>query len=312
MFANSAVAVGGPYDGIVTLNSAQPLQFTRPTSVGKYDALRATEHEIDEVLGFGSSLDAGSADIRPQDLFSWSSPGTRSLSTSGARYFSIDSGNTNLVNFNQNSHGDFGDWLSAVCPSAMPDVQDAFECTGQIADVTETSPEGINLDVIGYDLASANPTPTPTPTTTPTATPTATPTPTPTPTPTATPTPTPIPIPPKVSLFVSPTSIGKTGTASLTASVSSANPTQPIVVNYSMSGNAILNSDYTLSGTPNQITILPSQASGSITLTAITMKTRGREKATMTINPGIGYSLPTIGKRMKVKPPKVTVIISNR
>ena len=79
-----------------------------------------------------------------------------------------------------------------------------------------------------------------------------------------------------------------------------------------MSGNAILNSDYSLSGPPNQITIMPNQMSGTVTLTAITMKTKGREKATMTINAGTGYSLPTVGKRMKVKPPKVTVIISNK
>jgi hypothetical protein len=31
-------------------------------------------------------------------------------------------------------------------------VQDAFGCTGQSSDVAATSPEGINLDVIGYDL----------------------------------------------------------------------------------------------------------------------------------------------------------------
>jgi len=31
-------------------------------------------------------------------------------------------------------------------------VQNAFVCPGQFADVTASSPEGINLDVIGYDL----------------------------------------------------------------------------------------------------------------------------------------------------------------
>jgi hypothetical protein len=79
-----------------------------------------------------------------------------------------------------------------------------------------------------------------------------------------------------------------------------------------MSGNAIINGDYTLSGTPGQITILPNQSSGSVTLTAITAKTRGREKAIMTIGPGSGYSLPTVGKRNRVKPPKATVTINNR
>jgi Divergent InlB B-repeat domain len=156
MFADSTVAPGGPYDGIVTLNSSQPFLFTRPPSGSKFDALRATEHEIDEVLGLGSRLQDGSSDLRPQDLFSWAAPGTRNVSSTGSRYFSINSGNTNIVAFSQNADGDFGDWLSGTCPQANPYVQNAFGCKGQFSDVTATSPEGINLDVIGYDnLAGA-------------------------------------------------------------------------------------------------------------------------------------------------------------
>jgi hypothetical protein len=156
MFADGSVGAGGPYDGIVTLNSAQPWQFTRPTSANNYDALRSTEHEIDEVIGLGSLLNTSSTNYRPQDLFSWSAPGVRSISSSGTRYFSINSGNTNIVGFNQNSNGDFGDWISPSCPQANPYVQNAFSCAGQFSDVTETSPEGINLDVIGYDLVTGN------------------------------------------------------------------------------------------------------------------------------------------------------------
>jgi hypothetical protein len=85
--------------------------------------------------------------------------------TTGARYFSIDGGTTDLVGFNQTSPGDFGDWLSGTCPQATPFVQNAFSCAGQTADVTGTSPEGINLDVIGYDLISARTTTTTTTTT---------------------------------------------------------------------------------------------------------------------------------------------------
>ncbi len=151
MSANGSL--GGPYDGIVTLNSSDPFQFTRPPSASNYDAQRSTEHEIDEVIGFGS--DARLSNLRPQDLFSWSSTGHRNVSSTGARYFSINSGSTNIVNFNQNSNGDFGDWLSPACPQAHPYVQNAFVCAGQSSDVTATSPEGVNLDVIGYDLAGA-------------------------------------------------------------------------------------------------------------------------------------------------------------
>src|SRR5205807_41708 len=51
--------------------------------------------------------------------------------------------------------GDSGDWLSGSCPQITPYVQNAFGCAGQYSDVTETSPEGINLDVVGYDLVSS-------------------------------------------------------------------------------------------------------------------------------------------------------------
>jgi len=151
MFADGTLGPGGPYDGIVTLNSAAQWQFSRPLSAGNYDAQSVTEHEIDEVMGLGSWLDS---DLRPQDVFSWSSPGVRNLTSSGTRYFSIDGGNTNIVNFNQDPSGDFGDWFSAGCPQAHPYVQNAFGCPGQSSDVTATSPEGINLDVIGYDLVA--------------------------------------------------------------------------------------------------------------------------------------------------------------
>jgi Fibronectin type III domain len=144
------------YDGIVTLNPDYPFQFTRPVNSGNLDAQESTEHEIDEVLGFGSDLDLSR--LRPQDLFSWSSPGTRNLTSSGTRYFSIDSGNTNIVDFNQGLEADFGDWLSPPCPQPNPHVQNVSPCFGQSSDVSASSPEGINLDVIGYDLA-VRPTP---------------------------------------------------------------------------------------------------------------------------------------------------------
>jgi hypothetical protein len=152
LFANGTIGQGGPYDGIVTLNSAAPFKFTRPTNGSNFDAQRATEHEIDEVLGLGSRLGHPGNNFWPQDLFSWSSPGHRNITESGTRYFSINGGSTNIVKFNQTPGRDFGDWFSTGCPQAHPYVQNAVGCRGQSSDVTATSPEGINLDVIGYDL----------------------------------------------------------------------------------------------------------------------------------------------------------------
>jgi len=156
LLADGSVATGGPYDAIVTLNSSKSFQFTRPTtSAAFYDALMVTEHEIDEILGLASFLDGSGSNLRPQDLFTYSSAGVRSQSTSGTRYFSIDNGQTSIVKLNQDLSGDQGDWDSPSCPRPNPHVQDAFICAGQSSDVSSTSPEGINLDVIGYDLVSS-------------------------------------------------------------------------------------------------------------------------------------------------------------
>jgi hypothetical protein len=160
LFADGHYGAGGPYDGIVTLDSGQPFVFSRNSDgqvpSGSYDAQRFTEHEIDEVLGLGSYLNYGGANLRPQDLFSWSSSGVRNLTSGGSRYFSIDSGASEIVGFSQDPSGDFGDWLSGSCPQTSVHVQNAFSCEGQVADISATSPEGINLDVIGYSMAAVD------------------------------------------------------------------------------------------------------------------------------------------------------------
>ena len=149
MFANGTVGTGGPYDGIVTLNSARLLQFSRPTDANRFDAQRTIEKEIDNVMGLLYST----SDFVPIDLFSWSSPGSRNFDLSARRYFSIDGGVTTIIDYNSNTNGSLAGWLSEACPQTHPYVQNAFPCTGQFSDISATSPEGINLDVIGYNLA---------------------------------------------------------------------------------------------------------------------------------------------------------------
>jgi hypothetical protein len=152
-FANGTVGSGGPYDGIVTINSSQPVEFARPVAATNYDARTGIEHEMDEVLGLGSHLGSlHPENLCPPDLFSWSSFNVRNTESAGLRYFSIDGGSHNIVNFNQNAGGDFGDWQAEPCPQVQSYVQNVFGCTGQSPEIAATSPEGINLDVIGYDL----------------------------------------------------------------------------------------------------------------------------------------------------------------
>jgi hypothetical protein len=154
----SDLGLGGAYDGVVTINSAKPVQFTRPVSAGNADGRMFTEHEIDEVLGLGSHL--GSAQpqfLFAQDLFSWAGLNARNTTNTGERHFSIDRGLHFIVTFNQDPGGDYGDWESEPqCPQNHTRVQNAWNCYGQSAEISATSPEGINLDVIGYDLVTGN------------------------------------------------------------------------------------------------------------------------------------------------------------
>ena len=147
----------GEPDGYIMVNTS----MTNPGSAGsslQYHLVPVLEHEIDEVLGLGSSLPSQySGTIFPEDLFRYDQTGARTFTTSGAgkAFFSID-GIDALAQFdNQNDGGDFGDWQSNPLPSGvLPKVQDAFATPGAGPSL---GVELRALDVIGYDLVIPRP-----------------------------------------------------------------------------------------------------------------------------------------------------------
>src|SRR4029077_8037107 len=133
---------------------------------------------------------------------------------------------------------------------------------------------------------SPTPTPTPTPTPSPTPTPTISPPATPTPTPTTTPTST-----PTITVSVSPSGVVEGNDATFTFS-SSATVSQSLTINYSMHGTSVNGTDYTLSGTPGQVTIAAGQASATVTLHSIADHVKERsETAIMSVISGLGYKV---------------------
>jgi len=151
----------GSPDGTITLNTSLTFPGS-PGSSSTFSLLAVVEHEIDEVLGLGSSLpNIPFSTIFPEDLYRYDAAGNRSFTTSSSAlaFFSINS-TTDLAQFdNQNDGGDFGDWQSnPLPPGVSPKVQDAF------ATAFATPSLGVELtalDVVGYNFAAQVPVPEP-------------------------------------------------------------------------------------------------------------------------------------------------------
>jgi hypothetical protein len=133
-------------------------------------------------------------------------------------------------------------------------------------------------------------TPTPTPSTTPT--PTASPSTTPTPTATATGTPSSA----RVVVSASATHITEGQDSIISFTLKGAPATHSaITVNYSVGGNATLNTDYSLSGSPGTVVIPANGTTATITLHSVTdtVKEPNGEAAKIFVEAGTGYNVPT-------------------
>jgi hypothetical protein len=141
----------GGFDGVITLNTLLT-DPGNPSSSQQYDLLAVVEHEIDEVLGLGSSLPTPwQQSPMPEDLYRYDSLSNRSFNTndSAHAYFSIDGVNSLVEFHNINDGADYGDWAS----SATPRVQDAYATPGAHPTI---GVELRALDVIGYNFRPAS------------------------------------------------------------------------------------------------------------------------------------------------------------
>jgi hypothetical protein len=86
-------------------------------------------------------------DLGVLDLYRYAAPGTPSFTTSGSAssYLSMDGGVTDIIGFNQDGSGDYGDY------STNNNVQSAFGNPDVVARYDTTSPEYIMLEAIGYN-----------------------------------------------------------------------------------------------------------------------------------------------------------------
>jgi hypothetical protein len=125
-------------------------------SSNQYDFYGVVAHEFSEVMG-RILLVGGNINNAPShtayDFFHFSGSGAQDFSGNGG-YFSIDSGKTNLANFNNPSNGgDAGDWASTGTSNSsgsIYDAFDAFDTAGHVEPVSHT--DLLALHALGYQL----------------------------------------------------------------------------------------------------------------------------------------------------------------
>jgi hypothetical protein len=179
---NCTLGTSGCYNGVITITNAGGLYFPGLTSDagGQVDFYSVVEHETDEVLGTiscigGDNIDqcnpvtqtsAGGTDAAAADLFRYSAPNVRSFLANSnvcagfSAYFSINSGNTDIADYNNcPSGGDYGDWLS-IYPYLVQDAEGSPDVNLDIStDVGVNAnhyprPEVAVLDAVGFNLTT--------------------------------------------------------------------------------------------------------------------------------------------------------------
>jgi hypothetical protein len=97
---------------------------------------------------------------------------------------------------------------------------------------------------------------------------------------------------PTVSISVSRSEIKEGETIRYLFTLSKGKRTAPLTVRYALRGDAILGTDYTLTGRPGEVTFRAGRSLTTVKLTAMkTAWSKGSERATMLIIPGEGYKI---------------------
>ncbi len=122
--------------------------------------------------------------------------------------------------------------------------------------------------------------------------------------------------PPIINLAVSPASVTEDGTTNLIYTFTrNGVTTNPLTVNYSISGTATLNTDYTRTGTNNTVTFAAGSSTATVTIdpTADTI-VESDETVILTLAAGTGYTVgtttPVTGTITNVTLPSVTLAVS--
>jgi hypothetical protein len=149
-------AVSTSYVGFSsTAHFSYAINATPPS--GEYYFVGIVEHEFTEDMGRISLIGGQPFRYSPMDLFRYSSPGVRDVSTGGngsTAYFSINNGSTDLGSWNnQISNGDLGDWFGNNIPNGGNDAFNDYSSSGVLNALSHS--DLTLMKSIGWTEASA-------------------------------------------------------------------------------------------------------------------------------------------------------------
>lgn len=147
-------SAGGAVSGSVGFSSTYAFDYstTSRAAPGAYDFVGIAEHEITHALGRFSSDDANPAgSYTVLDLFKYTGAGALAATPSQQAYFSPDGGVTKLLSFD--TADDPADWMLGT----NPDSFDSFSSADVENAVSQTDVR--LMDVLGFDVGAAAPTP---------------------------------------------------------------------------------------------------------------------------------------------------------
>ena len=147
---------------MTTFGVTTPFTFSGPILPNTYDFPGIAAHEISEVLGRIGFKGTPANNFSLLDLFSYTAAGARDMVGGPNNNFSIDNGTTLLKLFNDPTTNmlDSRDWASGTA-GTPPDSFNQFSAPNLVNPVTAVDLQ--LLDVIGYDLVSAQATASPAP-----------------------------------------------------------------------------------------------------------------------------------------------------
>ena len=150
--------------GYVGFSSSLPFGYSANATpaANQYYFIGVAEHEISEVMGRISLLNSQPQYYSPMDLYRYTAPGVRDLTTGGSgstAYFSINNGTTNLGTWNnQTSNGDLGDWYPS---GPVPGGHDAYNDYSNPGVINVISSNDITLmQALGWTTTQASQGPT--------------------------------------------------------------------------------------------------------------------------------------------------------